>query len=1339
MSESQSTTHTPRFELLTRENYDTWRIQVEALLIKNDSSDYVSGDTPAPEIVTGNGAAASEALYKAWLTKDRKAKSDLILSISPSELKEIQNCASSRDVWEKLESTYASKTPARKAALYKQLTQHKMADSDSMIEHLKSFFDASDKLKSTGANLDDDLLAIMLLQSLPNSFEISDARLSHVISYPSSRFLKSRYSKSIDLATEKTKIIIIRPYFHIRDPTSIAPQAALPRNPRKKGHKEADCFKKKKQESKGDSSNLCFFTGTAVNTRWCLDSGSTSHVCSNKDRFQNTSRTTGRLQLASDATANICAKGDVSIKTSESCQIITLKDTLYVPDLRTNLVSVAKTVDAGFKVTFDKDCAVVLDHDGEIQAQADRIGDLYFFNDAEVSHGIAAFSKTKVSMNEWHARLGHLNSKDLKTMFAKKHAEGVDDVQIEDIDQCSTCAAAKMTREPFQPRTKYATKLLEVVHSDVCGPMRTTMKGGARWFVTFIDEHTRFCAVYFMREKAQVTDKFIEFKNFVENQTGLTIKELQSDGGKEYNNNRQNTLLKDAGIKRRFTVPHTPQQNGLAERKNRTLVETARCLLLQSGLPASFWAEAIHTANYIRNRCYSETVGCTPFEKWTGRKPSISHMRSFGEKNHVLNKSPTKGKFDRRGLEGIFLGYSDDSKAFRVWLTKAKKIIASRDVKFSGTSGNPSPSSEISTGGGNQISATKENTVDLLTELKVATPEVNETANEDHDDAAQDIDIHEVPDSSLNEEPDFYGFPSSNEDTNEFEKFDFTLPSSSQSDDVSPNDRITYRRRHDEDTTESAMSAREVDFGEALRGPDKAAWFRAIQEEIKCLIDNDTWTVVKKPSNARLVGCRTVLRNKLNPDGSLCRRKARLVAQGFSQIPGVDFLETFAPVARLDSLRILSAIAAKHDLKLYQSDVVTAYLHGELHTELFMQPPKMLAEILGSIATSEKDSTTVNKAKAMLADLKKGKPIACKLKKAIYGLRQSGRRWHEKINNALMKLGLRPTESDPCLYVDSRDKFTFVLLYVDDILFASNNESRVREIKKNLAREFNLKDMGLATYCLGIEIEQTGTSISLCQSGYIGKILSRFGMADCKPVSTPITTGIKLEPNKSHKSDSLPYRELIGALMYLSVGIRPDITHAVSWLSQFNSCFDKTHWAAAKRVLRYLKGTSNVKLVYSKDKDGLKGFADADWGSDISDRRSYTGYVFTLSNGAVSWYSKKQKSVALSSTESEYMSLSDASKEAIYLSRLLKELGFSHSAKTVLYNDNQSAGKLATNPIFHARSKHIDIRAHFVRDALKSGKFELKYLPTEEMTADILTKALPKAKTEFCVRSLGLI
>ena len=455
-----------------------------------------------------------------------------------------------------------------------------------------------------------------------------------------------------------------------------------------------------------------------------------------------------------------------------------------------------------------------------------------------------------------------------------------------------------------------------------------------------------------------------------------------------------------------------------------------------------------------------------------------------------------------------------------------------------------------------------------------------------------------------------------------------------------------------------------------------------------------------------------MLRNKLNPDGTLCRRKTRLVAQGFSQVPGIDFLSTFAPVARLDSLRVLCAIAAKLNLRLYQCDVVTAFLHGDLDTVLYMKPPKMLDEILESIVTSESNHTIADKSRAMLNDLRKSDHTVCRLNKALYGLRQAGKQWHEKIDAVLKGLGLKPSNSDPYLYTDSHDRLTFVLLYVDDIIFASNNAKRVEIIKKRLAENFNLKDLGLADYCLGIEIDQGDKSISLSQSGYIKELLARFKMTDCKHVSTPLVVGTKLEPCLNHVADAYPYRELIGALMYLSVGTRPDITHAVSSLSQFNTCYGKAHWEAGKRILRYLKGTSNMKLIYSSVKDTLIGFADADWGSDVTDRRSYSGYAFCLSGGAISWCSRKQRTVALSSTEAEYMSLTDAAKEAIFLSNLMQELGFANLAKTTIYNDNQSAGKLATNPVFYARSKHIDIKMHFIRDTLKDEKFELRYLLT---------------------------
>ena len=564
-----------------------------------------------------------------------------------------------------------------------------MAENEGMVDHLKGFFDASDKLKSTGANLDDDLLAIMLLHSLPASFENFRCAIESRDNLPDLEILKikileeykSRYRGD---ESNQNSTMFAKPQQSSSHTTGGAnsQSASSSSGSQKrqkpkykcgycgiKGHKEANCFKKKKslKGAKDEQSGLCFLTGETSKDKWCLDSGSTSHVCSDKNSFKNKTYANFSLQLDSDATTAVRAKGDVNIISKNDARDIILKNTLYVPNLRTNLISIAKVVDAGFN----------------LYTRAERIGDLFYLKGTEKPPHVSALAKASTDMYEWHARLKHLNSKDLKATIGKGHTEGIENVIIKDISNCNICAVAKKTSTPFQPRTQYASKPLEVIHTDVCEPMRTTSKGGARWFVTFIDEHTRWCSIYFMKQKNEVTEKFIEYKNLVENQTEHKIKALHSVCGKEYDNGKLDKILRDSGIQRRFTVPYTPQQNGMAERKNRTVVEVARCLLTQSGLPTIFWAEAIHTANYIRNRCFTETISCTPFEKWTGRKPDISHIRSFGEKVYVLNKNPARGKFDPRGLEGIFLGYTDDSKSYRIWLVDASKVISSRDVKFS--------------------------------------------------------------------------------------------------------------------------------------------------------------------------------------------------------------------------------------------------------------------------------------------------------------------------------------------------------------------------------------------------------------------------------------------------------------------------------------------------------------------------------------------------------------------------------------------------------------------------------------------------------------------------------
>jgi hypothetical protein len=436
----------------------------------------------------------------------------------------------------------------------------------------------------------------------------------------------------------------------------------------------------------------------------------------------------------------------------------------------------------------------------------------------------------------------------------------------------------------------------------------------------------------------------------------------------------------------------------------------------------------------------------------------------------------------------------------------------------------------------------------------------------------------------------------------------------------------------------------------------------------------------------------------------------------------------------------MASLAARYGMKIRQFDVATAFLNGELKEEIYMEPPKGFRDILQSIIESEGDSLVGAKARSMLREYSRGDKV-CFLKKSLYGLRQAGRSWYLKLDETLRHSGAVPTAADPCLFqIGSGEDATLIAIYVDDILIASRNQRKIGEISKVLSRKFEIKDLGDASFCLGVEFGRVDGRVTLHQRGYIKDMLARFGMSECKPVATPVEPGTKLIKKQRQSNEELrfPYRELLGSLTYLSTTTRPDISFAVSHLGQFNNCYGEDHWTAAKRVLRYLKGTVDLGLVYEPDSDPLTGFVDADWGSCTEDRRSFTGYIFLLNGGPVSWDSRKQRTVALSTTEAEYMALSEGVKEAIYLQRLLQELGADEMIGSVVFCDNKGSLRLAENPTFHARSKHIDIRHHFVRDVLRTKRVTLEHVPTDHQVADFLTKGLPKMKHSWCVESSGL-
>lgn len=512
---------------------------------------------------------------------------------------------------------------------------------------------------------------------------------------------------------------------------------------------------------------------------------------------------------------------------------------------------------------------------------------------------------------------------------------------------------------------------------------------------------------------------------------------------------------------------------------------------------------------------------------------------------------------------------------------------------------------------------------------------------------------------------------------------------------------------------------------QARRSPDAAEWEQAVAEELRSMQEHQVFDVCDLPPGHKTIKSRFVFKRKLGPDGTVVRYKARLVAKGFTQVPGVDFDDTFAPVARMTSIRALLALAHTEDYAVHQVDVKTAFLYGDLDEELYLEPPK------GCVPQDQEGKVW-------------------RLKKSLYGLRQSPRQWNLKLDSFLRTIGFAPCPSEHSVYVSGARGQQHVLLsvYVDDMIIIGQLDDVIKT-KRRIAEQFDIADLGGVHWLLGVEIQRLKDGFSMSQKSYIESTLKTLNLADCKPLSTPAEPGFQLVRHTPDSSDQLldaavPYRSAVGSLMYLVTCTRPDIANAVSTVSKFLEQPTTAHWTAVKRIFRYLKGTIDHKLHLSARNATtstcfqLSGFCDADYGGDLDTRRSTTGYCFSLGSGSISWSSKRQPTVALSTTEAEYMAFSDAAREVLWLRQLLADIGYPQSDATMVYSDNQGCIALARNPVFHARVKHIDIRHHFVRERLTDGTLDLQYQPTETMIADILTKPLPRPKFVVHVADLGL-
>lgn len=909
---------------------------------------------------------------------------------------------------------------------------------------------------------------------------------------------------------------------------------------------------------------------------------------------------------------------------------------------------------------------------------------------------------------------------------------------------CEACILAKSHVLPF-PHTSSSINLVvgDVVVCDIWGAASTRSLQKHDYYITFLDLASRYCRVYFLLTRNQALLAIKHYHTFFVTQKGRSFRIFRVDNARELVLGDMKDFLESHGIIIETTAPYSSAQNGVAERYNRTIVERARAMLIDVSAPKFLWEEAVSYANFLRNVSPTRALsGITPYEAFWGKKPDISHVHQFGRACWVLVPEQRRTKLDATSERYMFTGIAENAAGFRYYVPHLRQILTSRNVLFP-SSYAPQPAIELPAPGnvsgleGESSFTDEQSKTETTPEQPVASGSNSELPNQAISPPKKAT--GQTPISVPQEPPRRSSRNTTQHNYKQLHAGTGLTSGSSRRKVVPPNapkaqllpprdstsrlSETSFQDSSDEPplsfSTHEPLTDEPRTLKEVQSRPDWEDWKAAMDIEINQLHSLGTYTLEELPTDRKPVGCRWVFLIKRDPQGNILKYKARLVAQGFSQIPGQDFLATYAPVMRLESYRTILSIAAAKKWAIHQIDVVGAYLNGELEEVIYMRQPPGYED---------------------------GSPLVCRLHKALYGLKQAGRVWNVKFNDVFVNtLGYTRIPSDLCVYIRRNSEgFSLVVIHVDDSTITTYPPSYVNKAKAEIGQHLNITDLGEAKTFVGLQLahDKKNGTITIHQTSYITKILERFGMLSSHVVHTPMDSHVILTTPTSESrctENDFPYAAAIGSLMYAAVGTRPDIAHSVQRLSQYTSNFSQEHITAVKRVFRYLNGTRSLGITYGRSPDiTLSGYTDADWGQDPSDRKSVSGYVFSISGGAISWSSKKQTSVALSTMEAEFIALGHGTKDALWLRSLLTDLGFPQKNPTSILCDNQAAIAFAHDHQFHARSKHIDIQCLFVRDHITKKDIKVTYVSTKDNCADIFTKGLARPTHSHLVPSIGM-
>lgn len=1293
-----------------RENFTEWKVGAKAYLTSK-------GYWNCCKVELGSDATSTAK------EKDEKAAAELILLLDKSLYSYVDGAESAKAVWDALLGVFEDKGAVRKVALLKQWISLKACECSSMQEYVNKSVSLRQKIKTAGFDISEEIAGSILLCGLGNEYNslIMGLEGKGNITMDS---VKNVLLQNIDFEESESAMSVKKTKFKKKKPVKCYDCGGP--------HYRRFC----KQENKSEKSECVLYSALVTNSQiedeWYVDSGATKHMTHMNVNMENIRDPIVReVKVANNDRLKINHVGDIKCKSDDHSNILTLKDVQFIPDICVNLLSVSQMVKNGCSVLFDINGCKIFEKNNKLIATGKLINDMFKMNlKLNESACVSAIVENDESVL-WHRRLAHANFGTLKKLL---------NITVKPDMKCVICAQGKQARNPFNDTGKRASKIMELVHSDVCGPMSVRSLGGSRYFVTFIDDYSRKVFVYALKSKGEVFSQFVEFKKLYEKETEKCIKALRSDNGKEYDNNNFKQFFAKHGIKHELTAPYSPQQNGLAERMNRTIIEKVRCMILDAKLSKKFWAEAVCAAVEIINFLPNNPNDRSPNELWSDKKSDIKRFKVFGCGAMVWKPDQKRKKLDAKSFPCIFLRYADNAKAYRLYDMNAKKVIISRDVIFMENENTIIDSNNLYKNSRVYLeNDTNESESNDLISHEIPNEEV-ETVDSEEDEndelTVSNDDENSVSNASVNENENDDTMGEMNENggelnttTNVSTNDDFEDANADASnDDLSNDPNFSTRARVNEDADGVVTRGRlrnllnfhtafivnePISYKHALEDENCDKWKKAMKEEYDSLMQNNTWELVERPPGEKIVDNKWIYKVKFEQKNQPSRFKARLVARGFTQEYGVNYYETFSPVVRFTSIRIILAIAAKMKMHLKQFDVKTAFLNGDLRETVFMEQPIGFGD---------------------------GSNKVCKLKKSLYGLKQASRCWNEKFSTFIKLFGFKQCNSDPCVYTSkSNGALTIMAIHVDDGLIVGESVNEIKSVIKYLGEKFEIKEMNVGCF-LGVEIQKRAdNSIFVHQSTYAEKVLSKFNMQNCNPVSTPSDTNQPIGNFDESNASSYPYRELIGSLMYLAVGTRPDIAHAVGIASRYLEKPTVVHEKSAKRILKYLKNTINFGILFHSDGTyQLNAYSDADFAGDIDSRRSTTGYVFIFGGGAISWCSERQKSVSLSTTESEYMAASQCIREMVWINNALQEILNGKLQTINFFMDNQSAIRLIKNPEFHKRSKHIDVRYHFIREKYIENLFILNYISTDDMIADIFTKALSAQKFKELASKLGL-